>query len=240
MRIKFGTVFTWLELLHLIGCEARLDWIKDKMSGLIKTHWNNVYSSSSVNQLGWYEDKPSVSLELIERCSINKHDPILDVGSGATTLIDFLVNQQYQRIIALDISEIAIEKLQTRLSAEKASQVQWLIGDITNPTTFLELRDIAIWHDRALLHFLTEFEQQQAYLSNLKRVVRDGGFVIIATFAKEGASQCSGLNVKRYDHQSLAAFLGEEFELKESVDFEYQMPSGSMRPYVYGRFQKKY
>jgi ubiquinone/menaquinone biosynthesis C-methylase UbiE len=209
------------------------------MSRSNKEHWNKVYSSNSEQQLGWYEDSPTLSLELIEKCSINKNDPILDVGSGATTLIDFLVNQNYRRIIALDISEVALEKLRSRLSVEKASQVQWLIDDITKPTSILELKDIAIWHDRALLHFLIEEKQRQVYLSVLKKVIRDGGYAIIATFAKSGASQCSGLNVKRYDHESLAAFLGDEFELKESVEFEYQMPSGAIRPYVYGRFQKK-
>jgi hypothetical protein len=101
------------------------------------------------------------------------------------------------------------------------------------------LANIAIWHDRALLHFLTEKEQQQAYLSVMKKVVRAGGYVVIAAFAKNGASKCSGLTVKRYDCSGLSALLGEGFELKESIDYQYQMPSGEMRPYVYVRFQRE-
>ncbi len=208
------------------------------MRNSIKEHWNKFYSSNPVKQLGWHEVEPQVSLALIENCSVDKGDSILDIGAGATTLIDHLVQQNYQNIIALDISEVALEKLRKKLDPKKASRVRVLVDDITKPTAVLALDDIAIWHDRALLHFLTEDEQQQTYLSVLKKVTRPGGYVIIAAFAKDGATKCSGLDVKRYDDKSLAAFLGEEFELKESIDFLYQMPSGGVRPYVYVRFQR--
>lgn len=222
-----------------VGLRKIKGFSQRKMGIPAKEHWNRVYSTSATDQLGWYEDKPTLSLELIERCAIDKHDPILDVGSGATTLIDFLVNQGYRHITALDISEVALEKLQTRLGVEKTAQVEWLVDDITKPTAVLELKDIAIWHDRALLHFLIEDEQRQAYRTVLKKVIRDGGYAIIATFAKDGAPKCSGLNVQRYSLQEIAAFLGAGFELRESVEFEYRMPSGAKRPFVYGRFQKK-
>jgi len=209
------------------------------MSSSTKEHWNNVYSSGSVKQLGWYEAEPEVSLKMIKNCLIDRDDPILDIGAGATTLIDCLIEQNYENITAMDISEVALQVLRMRLGSEKASLVQMLVDDVTNPTAVLELQDIAIWHDRALLHFLTEDVQRQVYLSVLKKVLRSEGYVIIAAFAKHGASKCSGLNVERYDTKSLAALLGGEFELKESVDYQYQMLSGDVRPYVYSRFQRK-
>lgn len=209
------------------------------MSISTKEHWNAVYSSNPEKQLGWYEAEPQVSLELIENCSLDKHDPILDIGSGATTLIDHLLLQNYTNLTALDISEIAFEKLRTRLGTENASRVQMLVDDITAPAPVLALQDIALWHDRALLHFLIDDKEQQTYLAVLKKVLRPRGYVIIAAFAENGAKKCSGLDVKRYDDTSLAAFLGEEFELVESSEYLYHMPSGDMRPYIYVRFQRK-
>ena len=161
------------------------------------------------------------------------------MGSGATTLVDCLLARQYQNITAVDISEKALSQLQARLGEKKASQVRWIVDDITQPTVVSDLKDIAIWHDRAMLHFLTDTGGQQAYLSTLKKVLRTGGYVIIAAFALDGAEKCSGLNVRRSDAYSLAAFLGDAFSLIESLDYVYRMPSGDLRPYVYVRFQLK-
>ena len=209
------------------------------MSISTKEHWNTVYASNPEKHLGWYEAQPQVSLELIENCSLDKHDPILDIGSGATTLIDHLLLQNYTNLTALDISEVALGKLRTRLGTVNASRVQMLVDDITAPAPVLALQNIALWHDRALLHFLIDDEEQQTYLSVLKKVLRPGGYVIIAAFAEDGATKCSGLDVKRYDDTSLATLLGEAFELKESINYQYQMPLGGMRPYIYMRFQRK-
>jgi SAM-dependent methyltransferase len=209
------------------------------MSLSTKGHWNKVYTSSAVRKLGWYEEEPKVSLQMIANCAVDKQAPILDVGAGATTLIDHLLDQGYGNLAALDISEVALEKLRTRLGAEKASRVEILVDDITKPTTVFSLRDVAIWHDRALLHFLLEARQKQSYLAVLRKIVRVGGYLIIAAFAKGGASRCSGLDVERYDRESLAALLGPEFELQESRGYQYQMPSGGVRLYLYARFWRK-
>jgi SAM-dependent methyltransferase len=201
-------------------------------------HWNSVYSAGRLDQLGWYEAEPSLSLQLIENCSIDQDDAIMDVGAGSTTLVDYLLQRDYGRIIALDVSKVALGRLRRRLSPAQASRVKWLVGDITNPAAVKGLKDIAIWHDRALLHFLIEEDGRQAYLSALKKAVRPGGYVIIAAFARDGASKCSGLDVKRYDSESLADFLGDEFAVLESTSYCYRMPSGAIRPYVYARFQR--
>ncbi len=205
----------------------------------MKEHWNNVYSSKPTNQLGWYEAEPSLSLDLLGRCGVNKNAPILDVGAGATTFVDKLIDLGYQRIIAVDISEAALERLQVRLGPEKASLVRWLNDDITSPTHLLRLTDIAVWHDRAMLHFLTEEDHRQTYLAVLRHVLKPGGYAIISAFAVGGATKCSGLDVQNYDDESLEALVGEEFELLESLPYMYTMPSGDLRPYVYTRFRKK-
>jgi SAM-dependent methyltransferase len=208
------------------------------MTTTFKEHWNKVYLSNPEDQLGWYETVPQVSLDLINNCGLTKNDPILDVGSGVTLLIDHLISLNYTNLFALDISEVALEKMRSRLGRENTSHVQMLVDDITTPAAVLNLKDMALWHDRALLHFLTEIQQQQTYRSVLEKVLRPGGCVIIASFAKDGAEKCSGLDVHRHDETSLDNLLGEEFELKESLRYRYQMPSGAIRPYIYARFQR--
>jgi ubiquinone/menaquinone biosynthesis C-methylase UbiE len=161
------------------------------------------------------------------------------VGTGASTFIDYLINQGFSNIIATDISEIALNKLKEKLGKEKASRVRWIVDDITQPTHTQNLRDISVWHDRAVLHFLLKENQQRVYLSTLKKVIKKGGYVIIAAFSLEGAKKCSGLDVKNYDQKMLAKFLGEDFRLLEYFDYTHHMPSGETRPYMYTLFQKK-
>ena len=201
-------------------------------------HWNGIYTSREVSKLGWYEESPTPSLTLISKTNIKKEEPILDVGAGATTLIDNLIELGYKNIVAVDISEVALNKLKERLGEEKASLVKWIVDDITQPIHIDKLEDISLWHDRAVLHFLLEENQQQMYLRTLKKTVRRGGHVIIAAFSLQGAKRCSGLDIKNYDQNMLAKFLGQEFNLIEYFDYTYQMPSGELRPYIYTLFKK--
>jgi ubiquinone/menaquinone biosynthesis C-methylase UbiE len=209
------------------------------MDSLMKEHWNKVYSTRDVDKLGWYEEIPEPSIRLLSRCHINKDAFVLDVGAGASTFIDYLINQGFSNIIATDISEIALNKLKERLGKEQASKVRWIVDDITQPIQIQNLRDVSVWHDRAVLHFLLKENQQQEYLSTLKKVIKKGGYVIIAAFSLEGAKKCSGLDVKNYDQNMLVKFLGEDFTLLEYFDYTYYMPSGEPRPYIYTLFQKK-
>ena len=204
----------------------------------IKEHWNEIYGSLDVDELTWYEEIPEPSLKLLAKCQINKDEPILDVGAGASTFIDNLIDQGFKNIIATDISEIALNKLKERLGKEKASSVRWIVDDITRPEHIQDLRNIAVWHDRAVLHFLLEENEQRMYLSILKKVIKKGGYVIIAAFSLKGAKKCSGLDVKNYDQNMLANFLGKDFRLLDYFDHTYHMPSGQPRPYIYALFQK--
>ena len=203
-----------------------------------KEHWNEIYTYLDADELTWYEEFPEASISLLAKCHINKNESILDVGAGESTFIDHLVDQGFKNIIAIDISEIALNKLKERLGEEKASLVKWMVDDITKPVQTRDLSDIAVWHDRAVLHFLLDEKQQHAYLSTLKRVVKKDGYVIIATFSLKGAKKCSGLDIKNYDRNMLVKFLGEDFSLLESFDYTHHMPSGEPRPYIYTLFQK--
>jgi len=202
-------------------------------------HWDQIYSAKPVQTLGWYETEPEPSLKLLEKCGLEVEDPVLDVGAGASTFIDCLVEKGFRHVYALDISDIGLDKLKARLGEEKAEQVSWIVDDVTKPTRLDQLNEIALWHDRAMLHFLTEEEHRQTYLRTLMKVLRPGGYVIIAAFSLQGVKQCSGLEVRNYDHNLLAEFLGKSFELKEWFDYTYTMPSGNLRPYIYTLFQRR-
>ncbi len=208
------------------------------MNASMKEHWDEIYAVLDVDELTWYEEIPEPSIKLLSKCHINKDESILDVGAGASTFIDYLINQGFKNIIVADISEIALNKIRERLGKEKASSVRWIVDDITRPVHIQDLRDIAVWHDRAVLHFLLEEKQQKVYLSTLKKVIKKRGYVIIAAFSLKGAKKCTGLDVKNYDQNLLAEFLGEDFIMLEYFDHTYYMPSGEPRPYIYALFQK--
>ena len=205
----------------------------------MKSHWERVYQNSSVDRLGWYEANPEPSLELIDQCNLHKDAALLNVGAGATTLVDELLKAGYQNIIANDISSSALEELQVRLGPGQSTRVQWIVDDLCNPVELNSLEQIDLWHDRAVLHFFQDATSQDAYFNLLRKLVRKDGYVIIAAFNLNGAEKCSGLPVFRYDAAMLQDKLGREFQMTVSFDHTYLTPSGSTREYVYTLFQRK-
>jgi hypothetical protein len=205
----------------------------------MKNHWDNVYQESAVEKLGWHESDPRPSMELIEKCRLDKNGAILNVGAGATTLVDKLLEQGYGNIIVNDISSTAIFELQNRLGQEKSSSVRWIEDDLTHPTKLRGIGKVDLWHDRAVLHFFTDEKEQANYFDLLRELVSENGFVIIAAFNLNGATKCSGLPVYRYDSGMLQNKLGEDFVLQEAFNHTYVMPSGNTREYVYTLFQRK-
>ena len=212
--------------------------MKDNTDINYKEHWNKVYSKNNIQKLGWYEESPNPSLDLIEKCNLNNDAAILDVGSGATTLIEELIKKCYKNIIATDISKTALDIAQNNLRDEEKKLVRWIVDDITNPEYLNKIGKVDLWHDRTVLHFLTDDEQKQGYLSTLKHLVKVGGFVIIAVFSLDGVKKCSGLDVVNYNHKMIADFLGKGFELIEYFPYLYIQPSGGERPYVYTLFKR--
>lgn len=201
------------------------------------THWNKVYTNAEIENLGWYENDPKESLELIEKCKLDKDAAIFISGAGATTLVDELLKRKYTNIIANDIAEAALISLKSRIGRSEA--VKFVIDDLTKPKKLQFLPKIDLWIDRAVLHFFLKEEDQKSYFDILKQLVKPNGYVIIAAFNLKGAKKCSGLDVFNYDADMIANRLGNEFNLLTTFDHTYVMPSGGERPYVYTLFQRR-
>ena len=201
-------------------------------------HWNNAYQKTPIDNLGWYEENPTPSLELITACKLPKNALIFNAGAGATTLITKLLEVGYSNIIVNDISTTALTTLKNDLLIDTTASVQFIIDDLTNPTELLKLKNIDLWHDRAVLHFFTEKYQQETYFALLKKVIKVNGFVILAQFNLKGAKKCCGLNVYNYNEAMLQGGLGEDFELQKSFDYTYVQPSGNTREYIYTLFKR--
>lgn len=216
------------------GNSCSLDNKSNKDLGL-KNHWENVYQSKPNEKLGWYEVDLSPSLKLIDKTGIDKSDRIINIGAGNTTLIDELLKLNYSNIIATDISETALNKLDERLNSKS---VKYVVDDLTHPTLLNNIQKVDLWIDRAVLHFLTNEKDQNTYFNLLRDKVKNGGYVLLAQFNLNGAEKCSGLPVERYDETILSKKLGANFKLIDSFDYTYTMPSGDKRPYVYTLFER--
>lgn len=193
-------------------------------------HWESVYQSKDAREVSWYRPHLDESLRLIEASGVEKTALIVDVGGGASTLVDDLLARGYTTLTVLDLSEAALSRSRERLG-ERAEAVRWLVGDATSP--LCEEESVALWHDRAVFHFLTESDAQRAYVAQVYRSVRCGGYVVLGTFALDGPERCSGLPVKRYDAAGLVAVLGEGFELVTSSAETHQTPWESPQSFVY-------
>ncbi len=169
-----------------------------------QAHWQNVYTRKSENEVSWFQENPAPSLELIAQVGATPASAIIDIGGGASRLVDNLIDRGFDDVTVLDLSEAALEAAKARLGT-RADQVHWIVADAT---IWEPQKAYDIWHDRAAFHFLTEEGDRAAYLARLERAVKVGGYAIIATFALDGPERCSGLPVVRYDPASLGQTLG--------------------------------
>jgi SAM-dependent methyltransferase len=200
-----------------------------------KDHWNTVYAGKSTSALGWYKPHLQTSLTWIKALDLAADAPLIDVGGGASTLVDDLLDAGHRSITVLDISEHALSSVRTRLG-NKADLVTWLTEDITSAE--LPTHRYVLWHDRAVFHFLTGLEQQRQYRANLLKALHPGGHLIIGTFALEAPPKCSGLPVKRYSHEQLCNTLGQEFNLLKHHKELHVTPGGVEQVYLYCHFVK--
>lgn len=194
------------------------------------THWDRVYSTRSAQEVSWFQPHAQRSLELIGRVADGRPSAVIDVGGGASTLVDDLLQGPQFDVSVLDISAAALDVARRRLGP-RASRVHWLVGDITQVA--LPARTFDIWHDRAVFHFLTDPAQREAYVAQVRHAVRPGGHVIVAAFGPDGPLQCSGLPVMRYAPQALHAEFGGAFELVEHLSEAHQTPNGVIQQFVY-------
>jgi SAM-dependent methyltransferase len=201
-------------------------------------HWNNAYLKSPIQNLGWYEENPSATISLIEQCNLPKDALLFNAGAGATSLIEYLLNDGYSNIIVNDIASAALTELKNTLTEHHNTKLQFIIDDLVNPRELMNLKNVDLWIDRAVLHFFTDPEQQKKYFDLLKKVLRPNGYVILAEFNLEGAKKCSGLDVCNYNVEMFQERLGDDFKLIKSFDFTYIQPSGNPREFVYSLFQR--
>jgi len=199
------------------------------------SHWQSVYRDKAADTVSWYQPVPATSLDLIERLVPGRDAAIIDVGAGASRLVDSLLDTGYRDISVLDIAENALAVSRARLG-ERAEQVDWIVCDVTECQTE---REYDLWHDRAVFHFLTEAADRKAYVSVLGRVLKPGGWCIIATFAVDGPDRCSGLPVKRYDEQLLMAELGEIAELCDTRRETHLTPTGGTQEFAWFVLQRR-
>ena len=195
-----------------------------------KNHWEHVYATKSPHSVSWYQAHADQSVRLIQQTGLPQSASIIDVGGGASTLVDDLLHAGYRRLTVLDLSRSALAAAQARLG-EEARHVTWLEADVTSVT--LPSQAFDLWHDRAVFHFLTSEREREAYVASVMHAVKPGGYVIVATFAEDGPLQCSGLPVVRYSPEGLHAEFGSPFTLLKHEREEHHTPSGSVQKFVY-------
>jgi SAM-dependent methyltransferase len=199
-----------------------------------KEHWSQVYQTKAPDDVSWYQTRPTTSLKLIEASSVAKDQGVIDVGAGASALVDFLLEAGFKRLGVLDISAAALQHARQRLGV-RATSVEWFEADVTE---FRPPHRFGLWHDRAVFHFLTDPVDRRKYVETVSRTLTPDGHVVIATFAIEGPVKCSGLDVARYDAASLAAELGAGFQLREQVDEIHVTPWSTEQKFSFFRFTR--
>ena len=199
-----------------------------------QTHWNHVYTTKGERDVSWFEASPDVSMQMIEAAGLTSDACVLDIGGGESRLVDAMIDRGVTCIAVLDVAREALLRAQARLGG-RAADVAWIQADVTSMWSW---KDVDIWHDRAVFHFLTDPADREKYKERLVEHVKPGGTAIIATFALEGPGKCSGLPVMRYSSQTLASELGDQFTLVESRAHLHTTPWGATQRFQYSRFTR--
>jgi ubiquinone/menaquinone biosynthesis C-methylase UbiE len=206
------------------------------MSGEGQNHWDKVYTTKSSDRVSWFQVKPEKSLELIHRFMPVARQPIIiDVGGGASTLVDFLLGDEYESISILDLAASALNTAKQRLGSA-SERVSWIVADITQ--TELPANTYDLWHDRAVFHFLTIPADRAKYVDLVERSLKSGGILVMSTFAPDGPEKCSNLNINRYDCEDILAILGQNFKLIHSERESHQTPFETQQSFSYCVFEK--
>jgi len=200
-----------------------------------KVHWEKVYAGKSPEETSWYQKVPELSLRLIRNTGASHASPIIDIGGGASTLVENLLDEGYRKLSVLDISSKALAYAQDRLG-EKSGQVEWIVADVTE---FAASPPFMVWHDRAVFHFLTDADDRRKYVDVLKRALVPGGHLILAAFAISGPTKCSGLDIVQYDSEKLLKELGNGFLLAEEAAEVHVTPAGKEQKFAYFRLVRQ-
>lgn len=200
-----------------------------------KIHWENIYAGKSSLEVSWFQKKPILSLQLIHNTLLAADAPIIDIGGGASTLVDYLHEDGYKNIAVLDISSKALAYSKDRLG-DKSTEIEWFEDDIT---LFKPPHQFSLWHDRAVFHFLTDKDDRRNYIHILKNALLANGHLIIAAFPIGGAAKCSGLDIVQYDAEKLMAELGKIFKLVEQVNETHMTPANKEQKFGYFHFTRQ-
>jgi len=195
-----------------------------------RAHWQKVYETRKPTEVSWYQPAAGVSSSLIRRVAPDRSAAIIDVGGGASTLVDGLLAAGYSSVSVLDVSSAALAQASERLGGD-AARVTWLEANVLDAALPASAYDV--WHDRAVFHFLTEAVDRERYVKQVRRSVRPGGYVMVATFASDGPTKCSGLEVARYAPEELHGEFGSDFQLVDSAREEHHTPTGAVQPFIY-------
>jgi 2-polyprenyl-3-methyl-5-hydroxy-6-metoxy-1,4-benzoquinol methylase len=199
-----------------------------------REHWRKIYNEKGGYQVSWFQETPAVSLQLIHTAGAKSNSGIVDIGGGASRLVDALLARGFRDVTVLDLSDTAISIAKSRLG-ERAVGVSWIVADVTQ---WQPSRQYDLWHDRAAFHFLTDAADRTAYVDCLTKALRPGAHAIIGTFAIDGPERCSGLPVVRYDAARLAAALGPSFALVEMHRDNHKTPWGAVQNFQFSLFQR--
>jgi 2-polyprenyl-3-methyl-5-hydroxy-6-metoxy-1,4-benzoquinol methylase len=197
-----------------------------------KNHWETVYSTKQPNEVSWTQEVPQTSLDFIHSFNVPKSARIIDIGGGDSKLVDHLLNEGYENIVVLDISENALQRAKARLG-EQASKVEWIVSDITE---FKPKDSYDVWHDRATFHFLTTPEQTRQYLATAEQAVN--GFMAIGTFSNNGPTKCSGLQIKQYTEEELQAQLSSGFQKIHCITEDHVTPFNTTQNFLFCSFKR--
>lgn len=199
-----------------------------------KEHWENVFANKQQTEVSWYQPTPLESIEYFESQNVPKSANIIDIGCGDSYFIDYLVNENYENIYALDISENAITRLKKRLG-EKANKVNWIVSDIRN---FKPELKFDYWHDRAVFHFLKDKPDVLEYVSLVNNALNENGRMMIATFSESGPLKCSGLDICRYNSAELAAVFSKQFKVIDSKAVIHKTPFDTTQNFIFNLFAR--
>ncbi len=199
-----------------------------------ETHWERVHRTRSPTEVSWYQPSADLSLELIDKSGVKADAPVIDVGAGGSTLVDGLLDRGFSDVSVLDIAASAFDATRARLG-DRAGRVRYIVADVT---AWLPGRAYALWHDRAAFHFLTEEPLRRAYRDTLRKALAPRGHAIIATFAEDGPERCSGLPVRRYSAEALAAEFAGLLRPVEERRSVHRTPAGGLQSFVFVRFER--
>jgi SAM-dependent methyltransferase len=195
-----------------------------------RDHWQAVYETKPADAVSWYRPHLEQSLAFVRASGVDVTGCIVDVGGGASTLVDDLLDAGYRDVAVIDLAAAALDVAKARLGG-RAAEVRWVVGDVTTP--LLPANSVDFWHDRAVFHFLTDEGSRAAYLAQVLRAVKPGGHVLVATFGLDGPERCSGLPVARYDAEGIHAVFGDTFHKIGQAAERHETPWGSAQSFVY-------